>query len=34
VPERLAKLGNDPWAEIGSVKQSLPKSLWKKLGAS
>jgi bifunctional non-homologous end joining protein LigD len=27
LPTRLRHLGLDPWADIGSVKQSLPKAI-------
>jgi hypothetical protein len=30
LPTRLRHLGSDPWAEIGSVKQSLPSAAPKK----
>jgi bifunctional non-homologous end joining protein LigD len=33
VPERLAKLRKDPWADFFDVKQSITKALMKKVGA-
>ncbi len=34
VPERLAKLKRDPWHDLPTTRQSLSKSLLKKLGAT
>ena len=34
LPERLDSLKKDPWAKIGSVRQSLSKAVKKKLGFS
>jgi bifunctional non-homologous end joining protein LigD len=33
VPERLAKLKKDPWADFFTVKQSITKAMMKKVGA-
>ena len=32
VPERLAGLGSDPWADIGKVRQSLSAPLRRRVG--
>jgi bifunctional non-homologous end joining protein LigD len=32
VPERVAKLKKDPWANYGKTKQSLTAAMWKALG--
>jgi bifunctional non-homologous end joining protein LigD len=34
LPERLAGLAEDPWAELAGVKQSLPAALRRRLGAA
>jgi bifunctional non-homologous end joining protein LigD len=34
VPDRLARLKRDPWHDLASTKQSISKSLLKKLGTS
>jgi bifunctional non-homologous end joining protein LigD len=32
VPQRLAKMKNDPWADFFDVKQSITKAMLKKVG--
>lgn len=32
VPERLAKLGSDPWEQIGEVRQSLGTAVRRRVG--
>ena len=34
VPERLAKMKNDPWADFFEVKQAITKAMLKKVGAA
>jgi bifunctional non-homologous end joining protein LigD len=32
VPNRLAKLGSDPWAEIGKIRQSVSAAVRRRAG--
>jgi bifunctional non-homologous end joining protein LigD len=32
VPERLAKLKKDPWADYGKTKQGITPAMWRSLG--
>jgi bifunctional non-homologous end joining protein LigD len=32
IPERLARLGSDPWADIGNVRQTLNTTLRRRVG--
>jgi DNA primase len=32
LPERLAKLNKDPWADYDKARQSITEAMWRALG--